>query len=143
MKMKDYKVYQKAYNRLHQHRDLVEKFEYTINESPEEIIQYVLRYFTMETLQLSYPGKSFAVAIIYAKLIEQHFGTPFIQSLSDPDLLAGNDLYFVPYGNAQSLYDSILEKIPDLQINTNFYQVRRTVECFQLEFGLVKESTLL
>ena len=57
----------------------------------EKIVQRAIEYPTIQSVKLFYPGKSYAVALIFAKLLELHFNEDFYTALDDPMLLLGND----------------------------------------------------
>lgn len=115
-----------VYHRLQQ--------EYTddLNTKNVEIVDdkvgVALRYFKESDIGWLYPGKSYTVGILYAKWISEDFGEDFYEVLDDPDLLFGNDPYFVPYSKDKETYDKILENlvidetqgtIPDIR---NYYE---------------------
>lgn len=133
--MKEWKVRQHLYHRTAEITD-VHPF---VDLSTDAIVDDVVEYFTIEQgKRLVYPAKSYAVALIYATLLEQHFGEDFFEALSDPLLLYGNDRWFVPYTQARDVYDSVLLRVPReilASIETCPYsQVRATVAYFKQEF---------
>ena len=68
-------------------------------------------YFKTTELGWVYPAKSYVVGICYAKWLKQYFAENFYESLNDPDLLFGNDPYFVVYEKDKNTYDAILNNI--------------------------------
>lgn len=133
---KDYKLRQRMYHHLESIDDYIDGEHYVVVDVPgAELIEQILSYFQRPVKQLIYPAKSYAVAIIYARLLNQYFGVPTHKALDDPDLFLGNDKFFVPYGRAKFVYDVILER--NLSINTSLPQVRATVDYFMKEFYLV------
>ena len=108
----------------------------------EAIIKRALQYPVTQTKELYYPGKSYAVAVIFAHLLKEHFNEEFYESLSDPQLLYGNDPYFVPYAEDKNTYDAIIGEFPwDVFLSENgsenFY---KTCEYFMKEFLLHEET---
>jgi hypothetical protein len=120
--------------------------EIIIEEFSEElIIKRALQYPKEQTKELYYPGKSYCVAIIYAKLLEVHFQEDFLTSLDDSLLLYENDPYFTPYSKDKKTYDSILEKF-DWSLFENkdkaTINFRKTCEYFAKEFLLHEETKM-
>ncbi len=86
-----------------------------------------------------YPAKSYAVAYIYALLIEHYFGDDARQVLADPSLLYNNDKHFVPYNETTSaVYDEMFDNVSVTDILTSTIpQVAKTVEWFKKEMLLL------
>jgi hypothetical protein len=112
--MKDWKMYQQLYNSLvTDHSDGSEKHGTTMET---EIIENALRFVTSAEEHTTYPAKSYMVAVIYAKLLEEVYGENFYEVLNDPELLNGQDRFFIPYEEDPETYDAIkfrLETIPN------------------------------
>ena len=71
--MKEWKVRHKLFHMLYQGEDLgddLSKETIIFEEEDKKIIQRALEYPVKQTKELYYPGKSYAVAIIFAKLLE-------------------------------------------------------------------------
>lgn len=101
--------------------------------------EFVTTYFQEQWELLIYPAKAFAVALVYAKLIEKHFGDNFFAVLDDPNLLIG-DQYFYRYSDYPSIYDLAMAKLSamrlwEFEIN-RLSQVQSTVGYFKREFWL-------
>jgi hypothetical protein len=146
MKMQEHKIRQAIYHKISKIDDLLVDVEekepvvYLENETEEETVGTVVRYFNEEVKELIYPAKPFVVALVYACLLEKHFGEPFYESLSDPDLLHGNDKHFKPYLDSKKIYDEVVcelseqlewvisepERLPT--------QIRSTIQYFRKEF---------
>jgi len=77
----------------------------------EDIVDDVLRHFVEYVDEWIYPAKSYVVGICYAKFLERDFGEDFYEVLDDPDLLFGNDPYFVPYSEDEQVYEEILREL--------------------------------
>ena len=109
-----YKQYQELYASLvMEHEDAFCKMPW---EESSEIVQPALDYFKEQKFPLIYPAKSYAVAIIYATLIEKEYGFPLRETLNDPDLFLGQDDFFVTYDQDPFNYEAILaglEEIPN------------------------------
>lgn len=106
---------------------------------PESMLKYVEQYFNSDCEILSYPAKSYCVAIIYAHLISYYFYEDFYEVLSDPELLCLNDDYFVPYLKNKIFYDSALIKLnfsEGFNLNLNLPQIRSTFDYFVEEFSV-------
>ena len=109
--MKDWKVRQEIYHRLNSdHSDDLNRVE--IQECPDsQILDYAIEYFTNDKIGWVYPAKSYVVGICYALWLTKDFGGGFYEYLNDPELLYGNDPYFVPYDKDQQTYDNIINSV--------------------------------
>lgn len=96
----------------------------------DQLIKRVVYFFYNGSL-LEYPAKAYFVAIVYAKMLEIHFGIPFLEALSEPDLLI-EDKWFVPYQEAKDIYDKIIENIPNEFIQLP--STNKTIQYFMEEF---------
>jgi len=104
--MKTWKIQQEIYHKLNQlHDDDLSLHDVKLDS---EIIKNAILYFKTTDLGWVYPAKSYVVGICYAKWLNQYFTEDFYESLNDPDLLFGNDPYFVPYEKDKDTYDIIL-----------------------------------
>ncbi|MFN3453367.1 MAG: hypothetical protein ACK41T_00305 [Pseudobdellovibrio sp.] len=136
--MKDYKIKQFIYNKTQVHDDDLDKLDFSVNDDLDFTIQYVVNYLTSDIDELVFPAKSYAVAIIYADMIEKKFSEPFMQSLSDIDLFCGTDKFFKTYEQSKYIYDAILTKIGGQSgIDYSKKLVKKTVQYFYKEFDLV------
>ena len=107
--MKNWKIQQSIYHKLNQlHDDDLSLHDVKLDP---EIIKNAILYFKTTELGWVYPAKSYVVGICYAKWLKQYFAEDFYQSLNDPDLLFGNDPYFVIYEKDKNTYDAILNNI--------------------------------
>jgi hypothetical protein len=110
---------------------------------PGTVIRRALEYPRIQRAELYYPGKSFAVAISFAKLLEIHFGEPLLEALNEPMLLAGNDPYFRCYSEARKIYDPVLARFPwELIMSPKLASpdFQKTMEYFEREFLLHPET---
>lgn len=111
----------------------------------EEIEKRACDYALKDTQELYYPGKAYAVATVFAILLSKNFANEPIYYLKDPELLAGNDPYFVPfnesnrdiYYNLLIHYDDILYKTDPSLYSENF---KKTLDYFYKEFLLHDET---
>jgi len=104
--MKTWKIQQEIYHKLNQlHDDDLSLYDVKLDS---EIIKNAIFYFTTTDLGWVYPAKSYVVGICYAKWLKHYFAEDFYEALNDPDLLFGNDPYFVPYEKDKDTYDTIL-----------------------------------
>lgn len=109
--MKEHKVRQELFHRLNpEFVDDLNKIEIEISE---DIVGTAVKYLTQRDVGWYYPGKSYAVAVLYAKWISEEFGGEFLEHLDDPGLLYFNDPYFVPYGEDPETYDKIIAHMPE------------------------------
>ena len=136
--MKEHKIRQQMFHTLEIPDDYFNAPVFLRNHhSDSELVNEIVEYFTIPVDILKYPSKSYAVAIIYSKLLEIHFGENFYDSLDDLGLLFENDVFFVPYHQAKHIYDAVLEQIP-LDFNTNLPQIQTTIDYFRKEFYLAE-----
>jgi hypothetical protein len=107
------------------------------NATSLDIVAYCEQYFVQNDLPLVYPHKTYAVAAIYATLLAKYFGGTVVDLLDDPDLLYGNNDFFVTYTKDQTTYDLVLSKL-EYQLNhvemCSTDNVRHTIACFFMEF---------
>jgi|TARA_B110000977_G_scaffold198806_1_gene284537 hypothetical protein len=125
---KDWKAKQAAFHAVNKNfkDDLNDKeIEYS-----DDIVEDVLRHFTEVVDTWIYPAKSYVVAICYAKWLEQDYGEDFYEVLDDPDLLFGNDPYFVPYSEDETVYNAILT---DLEFKEDLGMVPDIFEYYREE----------
>lgn len=100
---------------------------FTINDN--DIASQVVDFFCKQS-ELVYPAKSYFVAIVYARCLENFFHEDFYECLSDKDLLP-DDKFFKTYIDSQEIYDSILTQIKD---PLTYKSVEKTVSYFKKEF---------
>ena len=146
--MKEWHVRHKVFHQMFKNIDLGDDLskETIIKEKEDrDIIKRAVEYFSRQSKNLYYPGKSYAVGIIYAKLLEKNFDENFYESLNDKLLLYENDPYFIPYSEAKDIYDEILKKIDWEYFNfpekasPNF---NKTCEYFYKEFLLHDDTKM-
>ena len=107
--MQDWKVRQEIYHRLHtEHTDDLNTKDVEITT---DILKNAVRYFNERDIGWVYPSKSYMVGICYARWLAKHFGGRPLEYLNDPDLLFGNDPYFVTYSEDPMTYIKLLESI--------------------------------
>jgi hypothetical protein len=105
---KEWKVLQEIYHRMtEEHSDASENFDMLYR--PDTIIKDCKRYIDTKDLIWFYPAKSYIVAICYASWLAQDFDEDFYSLLNDPDLLYGNDPYFITYNNSVDMYDKVIK----------------------------------
>ena len=141
--MREWKLRQKIYHRalgsdlpdiIELNSDMSNHLDIKQYADVGDLIAEIVSHFTIEVPRLVYPAKSFYVAIMYARLLEQNFGQNFYTVLDDPELLYGNDQFFVPYSKARYVYDEVLKRIDLTQLNMSLSQVKSTVGFFRREF---------
>jgi hypothetical protein len=105
----EWKVRQALYHHIQtDYTDDMSKFNIEISD---DILTNALRYFNDDTIGFVYPAKSYVVAICYARWLNEMYGIDVYQLMDDPDLLFGNDPYFIPYSQAKSTYDAIIDVV--------------------------------
>ena len=107
--MKEWKIRQEIFHRLNTDHD--DDLSLHTVEVRDEIVENAIKYFTTTELGWVYPAKSYVVAICYARWLNQHFSEDFYESLNDPELLHGNDPYYVPYEQDKDTYNKILNAV--------------------------------
>ena len=107
--MNDWKVRQEIYHRLHtEHTDDLNTKDVEISKN---VLVDAVRYFNERDIGWIYPSKSYMVGICYSRWLAKHFGGRPLEYLNDPDLLFGNDPYFVTYSQDPMTYIKVLEAI--------------------------------
>lgn len=120
---------------MHEFDDI--RLDVTVKEmSAPRIMKTVVRFFE-EGSELLYPAKSYFVAIVYAKLLEKHFGVPFMDALNMDDLLP-DDKWFLPYRKAKVIYDGVLTGIPEDFLKLP--STKKTTAYFMQEFLLENDG---
>jgi hypothetical protein len=107
--MKEWKIRLEIFHRLNTEHD--DDLSLHTVEVQDEIVENAIKYFTTTELGWVYPAKSYVVAICYARWLNQHFSEDFYESLNDPELLHGNDPYYVPYEQDKDTYNKILNAV--------------------------------
>ncbi len=130
--MEEWKVRQEIYHRVNQ------VFDDDLNTKDvvlsEDIENNAVRYFIERDIGWIYPAKSYMVGICYARWLAEHFGGQPIDYLEDPDLLYGNDPYFVRYSQDPKTYHSILELIGGWEFDVDKGMVPDVYRYFLEEF---------
>jgi hypothetical protein len=107
--MKEWKIRQAIYHKLNrEYDDDLNKVDIVISK---DVIKDAIRHFNEYVEDWIYPSKSYFVAICYAHWLSEEFNENFYDLLNDPDLLAGNDPYYITYDKDKNTYDSILSSI--------------------------------
>lgn len=132
----EHKLRQQLYHHLHPNPSDLNIDIPIVEMVGRELAFHIIDYFNNSGHEISYPSKSYAVAIIYAHQLEKQFNILFDTSLRDPELLFNNDPYYVPYQEATDVYDVVLRY---LEVNCDglpYYlpQIRATVDYFDQEF---------
>jgi len=136
--MKDWKIKQEIYHRLNTNfTDSADNFDIEISD---DIIDNAVRYFQTTDIGWIWPAKSYMVGICYAKWLSEEFGGDPFEYLEDPELLYGNDPYYVNYSSDPVSYDKILEQINGWNFNNTLGVVPQVRHYFDLEFGFKDES---
>lgn len=129
-----HKILQKIYFALHS-GDFDDDIETLGYEESPDVLEHCIKQWMDPSAPLVFPSKSINVAVIYARLLEQHFKQSHLLYLSDPDLLYGTDRFFQPYPSFQVEYDAMLELITTETIASSTNpSVLKTVAYFNDEF---------
>lgn len=130
--MKDWKIRQEVYHRITTtHSDDLNTKHV---EFSTDIVKDAVRYFNERDIGWLYPSKSYMVAICYARWLSEEFGGLAEEHLEDPDLLFGNDPYFVQYSADPGTYHSILCNIGGWNFSIDKGMVPDVREYFVEEF---------
>lgn len=107
----EWKVLQEVYHRLNpQHEDDLKNFDIIMLKDKQEIIKHAIEYLYDNEKGFVYPSKSYIVAIVYADYISERWDINFFELLNDPDLLYGNDPFFVTYEQDSLTYDILVNE---------------------------------
>lgn len=105
----EWKMRQQLYHDVtDDYTDDLRKFTVVIEE---DIVAGAVKYFHTTDVGWIYPAKSYVVGICYAVWLNKIYGTPVYELLNDPELLFGNDPYFVPYSQDPTTYDAIIAAV--------------------------------
>lgn len=129
--VQEWKIRQEIYHRLNKEHD--DDLNTKDIEMTEHVIENAIRYFVEDDLGWIYPSKSYMVAICYARWLSEEFGGDPTEYLDDPDLLYGNDPYFVTYSNDKYTYNTILASIGGWEFASKGY-VNDVRKYFEDEF---------
>lgn len=89
-------------------------------------------YFFNRDEILYYPSKSYSVAYIYATELSKYYGGSVIDYLNDPNLLYGNDDYYVTYNNdTYGCYDTLIREVGEYDTENGW--VPETLKYFREE----------
>lgn len=140
--MKEWKARQEIYHRLNPETpDMYgpDDIEIVENISPDVIAMLVSAYMGGYVPEkVIYPAKSYFVALVYARLLRDHFREDPLAVLDDPDLLHGNDPYFIRYSEAPYVYDTIIGKFGwDFDISVG--EIPDVAAYFEDEFQIVSK----
>ena len=127
----EWKVRQEIYHRLHtEHSD---DLNHQNVELTKDVSHDAIRYFNERDLGWLYPSKSYMVAICYARWLSEYFGGDPFEYLEDPELLYGNDPYFIEYSRDPQTYHEILADV-SWEFDTTSGMVPDVYEYFKEEF---------
>lgn len=133
-KPKEWKEWQKLYNSMvTEHSDAAFLHKREICNDREKFVENALFYIEQKADYGIYPAKSYVVAIIFATMINKVYGDDFYETLDDPDLLYGQDDFFVPYRQDPEMYDRIIEALTAIPNWIEQGWAPKTVEYFNLE----------
>ena len=136
--MNEWKIRQEIYHRLTTEYDDDLKTKDVIMS--ENAVDDAIRYFYDRNIGWIYPAKSYMVAICYARWLEHYFGGDAYDYLNDPELLYGNDPYFIEYSRDPKTYHQILETVT-WEFDESIGMVPDVKEYFLKEF-LIDEPTI-
>ena len=107
--MKDWKIRQEIYHRLN--TDFDDDLKTKSIEMSDDVVGNAVRYFNDRNIGWIYPAKSYMVGICYARWLSEYFGGHPLEYLDEPELLYGNDPYFVEYSKDSNTYQQILIEV--------------------------------
>jgi hypothetical protein len=140
--IKEWKIRQQIYHKTSIITDHADGSEIVLScVGVDSFAATVVEYFTHVQSRVVQPFKAYAVAIIYAKMLEKYFNEDFYAVLDDPDLLFGNDRYFVPYSGAKQVYAAAIQQLQhdrlfDSVELISLPQIQTTIAYFKQEFLL-------
>jgi hypothetical protein len=130
----DWKIRQELYHRINtEYSDNLNNLEIELTEN---VVEHAVDYFYTKEKGWIYPSKSYMVGICYAKWLSEEFGGNAIDYLNDPDLLYGNDPYFITYNEDEITYSDILNGIGGWQFCQKSGMVPDVRQYFIEEFML-------
>lgn len=130
-----YKILQDIYYSLHAKDKFDDDIEDLGYEEQSQIDYHCLQQWFEHDAPLTFPSKSINVAVIYARLLEHHFGQTAIEYLQDPSLLYGNDRFYKTYDHYKEQYDMMLIHVTyDAIIASDNPSVKKTLAYFNREF---------
>lgn len=136
-----HKILQDIYYSLYAPRfldDLLPNLEFIVSD---DVLHHCEAQWVDENAVVAFPSKSINVAVIYARMLEHHFGDAALDYLRDADLMFGLDYYFKPYPQYCETYDRMLELITWGTIAANqTASVKKTVQYFNEEFMIGSEE---
>lgn len=134
MEKSEWKIRQEVYHRLNPQHD--DDLNTKVIEITENVSQRAIEYFQKRDIGWIYPSKSYMVGICYARWLAREFGGRPLEYLEDPDLLYGNDPYFVQYSTDPLTYHQILNAIGGWEFDETLGMVPDVHEYFKEEFML-------
>ena len=130
--MQEWKVRQEIYHRLNTKHD--DDLNTKSIEVKKDIVTNAVRYFKEANIGWIYPAKSYMVGICYARWLSESFGGRPLEYLNDPELLYGNDPYFIPYENSIENYIRILDEVGGWEFDITSGMVPDVRRYFEEEF---------
>jgi len=134
LKNNDWKIRQEIFHRLQtEHDDDLNTKNIIISDNT---VNDAIKYFNERDIGWIYPAKSYMVGLCYARWLAKEFGGRPLEYLEDPDLLYGNDPYFVTYSLDPKTYIQILDQIGGWDFNESLGMVPDVRKYFEEEFML-------
>lgn len=134
MKNNDWKIRQEIFHRLQtEHDDDLNTKNIIISDNT---VNDAIKYFNQRDIGWIYPAKSYMVGLCYARWLAKEFGGRPLEYLEDPDLLYGNDPYFVTYSLDAKTYIQILDQIGGWDFDESLGMVPDVRKYFEEEFML-------
>lgn len=135
-----WKIFQRQYNEVVKtHTDDLDPDRVVVDET--RILESAVNYFKEQSPISIYPGKSFAVAVIYAVMIKWHYGVDAVAVLHDPDLFLGQDPHYKTYPQAKEIYDQLFIELFEMEKWYEGGWAPQTIKYFKAECtqdGLLK-----
>ena len=105
----NWKLNQSIYNQLMvEHSDDESRHKRTFNG---DVVYGALNFLTKKDNIGIYPGKSYAVALVYADFLTSRYSGSLKDYLNDPELLFNQDKHYKTYAEDPGTYDELFEYI--------------------------------
>lgn len=141
--MNEWKVYQQMYQQFTQsNSDDASRFKELMDG---DIVGRAIEFLTSKPHYTYYPGKQYAVSVVYAYLTSVRYGVDIRELLDDPDLLLSPAYPHVRYSDDSDTYDQIIEFFMGNDDRLSLGWVPYTVdywerECTEEGIGLLLEG---
>lgn len=91
-----------------EHSDAGERF---MVKHSDDIVGKAVDFFKVKEHYAYYPGKQYAVSLIYAHLVELEYDVPLREALDDPELILNPAYPHTPYSKDPETYEAIIQEV--------------------------------